>query len=1130
MDSSPLAPTDYPANPCLDSGQSLNQTDFEILLGAETETVKKALLAFGVFCLVSSLHAREPIRLASAPALSPDGKTLAFGWRGQLWRVASTGGVAQPLTVSGVGDGQPSYSRDGTKLAFVSARAGSPQVYVMNLTDGSWRQVTYHSEGSSLQGWYPDGRSLLLQASRDSAWRYGERFYQVEIESRAGEKMLFDTAGGEGQVSPDGKKLLFVREGVPWWLKGYKGSRAGQIWLYEFETQKFTQLVAHPSGAGRPIWRADSQGFYYVDRRNGVYQIRQRDLTGGNDRTVGEALPDAVDALCLSADGSTLVYRYRFDFYRLVVAEGKPQRIDIVCETPIDVDPIQRRVLQSAREVAFSDDGLEMALVAGGDVWVMDTELRRPRRVTRTPGEESSPVFSPDGKQLLFVSETDGQCDVWKATRGDAKKYWWQNDQFVLERLTTDGESKSHVRFSPNGKLMAFARGRGDLWVMRPDGKDARRLMPGVTRPEFDWSPDGKWIACAVYDADFNRDIWIVSVDGVREPFNVSRHPTNDSEPRWSPDGKMLAFVGQRGVNETGLFYVFLTRQADDLDAVDRATARALEKMQKAHAADQEASPATPADATRRRTAVTNGTVPRTKKSDRPVTIDFDGLPDRVHRAGTFLVADEPLCWSPDSKRLLFTASLGGQASLCTVNIPDDVKPKQLVARTGKNLRWLSRENRVFWLSDGVPGSIAATGETVSYPFSAYHDVSARDKYAAAFDLCWRTMRERFYDEALGRSDWSEVRRKYGPFARLAGDTESLAEVICLMLGELKGSHLGFIPHSERMVSASQWRPATGHLGVRFDGEYRGPGCKIREVLPGGPAEKVASRLLAGEVVAAVNGRNVDGPADLAKALTGPPDESVSLTVLDAKAVERRVDLRPISYASARSLLYDAWVRGNQRRVVDASGGKLGYLHIQAMNTSSFNQFVHDLFAVAAGKDGLVIDVRNNGGGSTTDHLLTALTQPVHSVAVSRGGQPGYPQDRKVFATWNKPIVVLCNQNSFSNAESFTHAIKTLKRGPVVGVPTAGGVITTERVEIMDVGRLSIPFRGWFLSSTGEDMEGNGAVPDFVVWPRPEDECCGKDAQLEKAIEVLRGEVEKWQKRSQPKLRKASQRPADKTK
>jgi tricorn protease len=207
------------------------------------------------------------------------------------------------------------------------------------------------------------------------------------------------------------------------------------------------------------------------------------------------------------------------------------------------------------------------------------------------------------------------------------------------------------------------------------------------------------------------------------------------------------------------------------------------------------------------------------------------------------------------------------------------------------------------------------------------------------------------------------------------------------------------------------------------------------------------------------------------------------------------------------------------------SGGTLGYLHIQAMDQASFEKFEEALYDAGAGKQGLIIDVRENGGGSTADLLLTALTQPEHAVTIPRGGTtPGYPHDRKIFATWNKPIVVLCNQNSFSNAEIFSHAIKTLKRGKVVGVPTAGGVISTGGTTIMDVGFLRLPFRGWYLTTNGEDLELNGAEPDVVIWPEPQDAARGVDRQLEKSVEMLKQDVSAYQNRIMPAPRKASQR------
>jgi tricorn protease len=370
------------------------------------------------------------------------------------------------------------------------------------------------------------------------------------------------------------------------------------------------------------------------------------------------------------------------------------------------------------------------------------------------------------------------------------------------------------------------------------------------------------------------------------------------------------------------------------------------------------------------------------------------------------------------------------------------------------------------------------------------------------------------------------------------------------MLGELNGSHLGFMATSAQGPGGApgpgprrgprgpgtpgapaadgpgdpRWNVTTAHFGLRFDPGYKGPGLKVRDVIPGTPADHKATRIVAGEVLLAVDGTTVDPALDLTKVLNGPIERDVKLTVRNLEGKEREVTLRPIAYQAARTLLYDKWVKDNRKTVDELTKGTLGYLHIQAMSMPSFYKFEEELYSAGAGKSGLIIDVRENGGGSTTDHLLTALTQPVHAITIPRGGGQGYPQDRRVYATWSKPIVVLCNQNSFSNAEIFSHAIKTLKRGKLVGVPTAGGVISTGASTIMDIGTLRLPTRGWYILETGEDMELNGAVPHYTLWPHPADFARGFDAQLSKAVEVLSADVKEEAQRPRPKLRKATER------
>jgi tricorn protease len=1093
-------------------------------------------------------RAAQVIRLANRPALSPDGKTLAFDWDGDIWSVPTAGGLAHRLTNHPARDRQPSFAPDGKHLAFISERSGSPQVHVMTARGGSPRQLTHHTSGCTLQEWCPDGRRLLINAARDHFWRRAERFFSVSAETRQAEQLLFDDYGQNGSLSPDGKRLLFTREGPPWWRKGYRGAQASQIWLYDFDEKAFRLVVAEETGCRWPLWKPDGKGFYYVSARDGSFNLWERPLDSGQGKQLTHFRDDAVVFPCISRDGSTLAFRHLFDLYCYHPGTNEtPCKIDIQHDSDPIKDRVERRVLRQASEAAFTADGLEIAFCAGGDLWVMDTELREPRQVTATAEEEKNPIFSPDGRSLLFIADRDARSDIYRAVpskSGDKDRHWWQHGPLTIERLTEDGGVKKSLQFSPDGSHISYLCGVGDLWIADADGRNARKLAASWNELEYDWSPDGKWLVYAQSDSDFNRDIWIIPADGSRKPFNLSRHPYNDSNPVWSPDGRLIAFAGRRGLTEVDIHYVWLRAEDDEKSSHERALEKALEKINKV----------------RKKPRSSGDSPAAAEKTETPqVVIDFEQIHRRIRRISIPQTTESGLFWSPDSRKLAFSAAIDGKRGTYTVDIVDDLKPKLLTAQTGTQPRWLKQGNQIVWLSSGLPASFSPgaakpaaalppaasptaaggdTGGAGGYRFQALQRVDLGQRNRAAFDLCWRTMRDRWYDERLGNRDWPSIRRKYSDMAAEAPDAEAFTTVVELMLGELNGSHLGFFaPGSRRFARlapqpeapATKWTETTAHLGVRFQPNFQGPGLKIRDVLPDGPASKRMSRLREDEVILKIDDVAVDSAMDLTRVLNGPLPRDVRLRVRGKDGKERDVTLRPIGYEQAQPLLYQAWMDGNRRIVDNSAQGTLGYLHISAMDAVSFSKFEAQLYAVGAGKDGLIIDVRENGGGSTTDHLLTALTQPVHAITVQRGGEPGYPHDRKIYATWNKPIVVLCNQNSFSNAEIFSHAIKTLKRGQLVGVPTAGGVISTGAERIMDVGILRVPYRGWFVIGSGADMELNGAVPDHILWPQPGQMPHGEDVQLKKAIEVLQADVRAWKQRPQPPLRKSSERSKNET-
>lgn len=1115
---------------------------------------------------------REPIRLLNDFSLAPDGKTLVFSFADEIWSAPVTGGAATRLTFHDADEKTPCISPDGRELAFTSTRNGGAQVFVMDLDGGAPRQITWHSEGYQLEEWLPSGDGLLARGSRDHFWRSAQRFIEIArparhdegaaAQDRRAEKVWFDDYGAQGSLSPDGTRLLFVREDVDWFRKGYHGSEAGQVWLFDRRDGTFRELLHDDAGCRWPLWRADGKGFYFVGQQDGTFNLYERELDGDASRQLTRYTDDGVLYPTISRDGSTIVFRRQFDLHVLhpLEAGATPQRIELWNAGDPLKPEFMRRTLTSATDCAFTDDGLEIAFVAGGDLFAMDTELKEPVRVTSTPEDENSPLFVRDEKgeanAIVFVSDQGGQCDLWRVERADPACFWWQSHDFLFRRLTQDSAVERSPKLSPDGTRIAYVKGPGDLMTIAPDGKDEKLLLAGWDGPNFDWSPDGQWLAFSRADDDFNSDVWILKADGTQPPFNVSVHPDNDGEPRWSPDGSMLAFTGRHEDQEVDVHYVFLKKADDEQDARDRRLKKALEKMekerkkkdepQKNKADEPKNKTDEPKPAGESATAASTAKVDKSpekdakkddakdgdKKDELPkVVIDFDGLRDRIHTLHIRESTERNLIWL-DDRKLAFDATVDAKPGVYSVDFPDELTPKLVAPKGITGARRLKKAKAFGGLSGGQPATFGAKGELTSFAFSANQEMRTAERQRTAFDAAWRAMRDGFYDGALNHRNWDEVRRKYQEAAEQAVDLGQLAQVIQMLLGELNGSHLGFIPGAggglggppaERLA----FTDVTAHLGARFDPTHPGPGWKVKSVILDSPAYEERSRLQPGDVILSVDGTSVDPSLDPTLVLNGPLARDIRLKVkapAEKGGAVRDVVIRPISYAQARSLLYDEWLAANRKAVEDASGGKLGYVHISSMDWPSFLRFDAELYKIGYGKDGLIVDVRANGGGSTADHLLTALTQPHHAITVPRGGGTGYPQDRVVYASWYKPIVVLCDQNSYSNAEIFAHAIHTLKRGRLVGVPTAGCVISTGAAPVLDVGMVRMPFRGWFLPYDGEDMELNPAVPDFVLWPKPGDLPAGRDEQLAKAIDVLKEDVAAWNARPQPTLRKASDR------
>ena len=1054
--------------------------------------------------LLLSASAKTQVTIPAVPTLSPDGKTLVFCWNGDIWRVPTSGGQATALTRHPGIDQWCRFSPDGKEIAFTSNRYGKSHLFVMPATGGEPTQIGFHSEGYTPECWTPDGKGVLFSGWRDHFGISAERMFITRRDKRAAEELVFDAFGDNGRLSPDGKKLLFTRDSVTLYRKGYRGSRASTIWLYDREQGTFSELCNHPGGNRSPMWKADASGFYFLSQENApCFNIWEHDFASSKNTQRTFHDDAAIILPAISRDGDTIVYRQLFDFYRFSPnqADAEPEKIDIhVVEDSIKQNE-RRRWYSSVwnndetGNVDWTRSGKEICFTAGGDLWVMDTVLKKPVQVTKgTIDHETECMFSKDDRAIYFLRDNGLGVNIMRATRADPAQPWWLNTEFKVEALTDDTHTRNNLGLSPDGETLSFTKDVFALKLSDKNGKNERHLVDGFSQIYYDWAPDSKWVCATLKDTADNYDIWILSTDPepAAPPYNLSRHSDYDMGGTWSPDGSKIAFFAERGVErELDIHWVYLRQEDEQRHRAEFDLARAK----------------------------SGGTSPKTPDNI-PVEIDFEGLTERIHRVTNANSRDYSTVWSHDGKALAFRGTVKGKAGMHKISWPNPGSPAFLTSNTGTNIDW--RKEGMFWLLNRIPAK-----DATSYSFKVYQTTDVVEYKRLAFRKIWRTLRDEFYDASMNGKDWEAMRVKYEDTAANTTHWYEFGRCISMLEGELNASHTGFRQDYKewKLWDYSEWEEDTGHLGLRFDHATKGPvaGLRIRELIPGSPCDRDGNRVLPGEYLVSVDGRAAKPGMDIAELMNGRSGQPVTVTISKVSGEQREMLLVPDSYKKIRDRVEEAWRDHNEQLVSEWSDDRYAYIHVDQMNWEKFNRFEHEMHSIAYGKEALVLDIRNNGGGFTADRMLAILSQPDHAFTIPRNGVVSYPRGYLVYTKWDKPIVVLCNQYTGSNGEIFSHAIKTMKRGQLVGVPTQGAVISMPSRKILDIGSLSLPRRGWFVGDTGEDMEMNGAVPDHIVELHPTDIPDGRDPQLKKAVEVLKADVDEWKKIKRPTARRAAE-------
>lgn len=1065
-------------------------------------------------------------------AWSPDGKTIAFNSRRDgalnVWRIDRDGSKLRQVTQSGQGVILGQFSPGGQTLgvhAWIEGdvyRASRP--YLVSLAGGPLRRL--HDAFGHDAVISPDGRWVAFErgASRWSRRSYrgpdSRDLWLYDLQT-ATFRRLTTWSGNDGMPHwVSSRRLLFVSDRL-------------------HDRANVFSLELSPDGQSQQAPQA---------------------LTDFRDRDVADLDVGGGRAVCVAWDAL-----YTLDLGR----KAGPQRVRFQASEdaldPIRLQPIDREIT----EAALSPDGKTVAVIAYGEVFVRAVgKHESTRRVTQGPAREQGLVWSPDGVRLYFSSDRDGTDSIYAAevslTGGEVRERYQASvapipssevsapreesgasseegakseDAEVKESENAEGKSEKEaeekdadekdadekdsggkkgkskedkeptpgarwadgLRFqvspviatpnqdakpspSPDGRLLAFRRGVGELWLHDLESGEARRFLPGWDASlHWQWSPDGRWLAYSQQNRNFNSEVWIAPIDGSREPVNVSMHPDDDYDPVWAGDGKSLAFVSTRE-DSADVYLVYLERALERLNSKGlaehySAAGKAAKGRKPLKAGAREELPA--------------------------LELDLERAYLRLRRVTDWPGDEQGILLSPDGKHLAFAGSQGGEPGLYRVRY-DGKKAKQLAgpgqlvgtSLSGETLVALAKKRAVL---------ISSAGKADPQPISAVLRIEVSALASQKFREAARILGARFYHPTMKGLDWPALSERYHELARRTRTSDEFSEVAARLVGELNASHLGIYPPRERSPRSE----TVGYLGA--DLVPREGGFRVKAVLAGGPADQEGMRLVAGDWIVEVERRAI-GPLDtMAALLRGRLGKDTLLTVRRLMAGRERptellVRLRPTSFREVRTLRYRTWTETRRKLVTAGSKGRIGYLHIRGMNYPSLVEFERDLYAAGYGKDGLLIDVRNNGGGWTADRVLASLTTKPHAYTVPRGSTAehvsGYPQGRLYIQRFTGPVNLLCNEKSFSNAEILSHAFKTLGRGTLVGEQTYGGVISTGATTLVDGTRVRLPFRGWYLPD-GTDMENNGAIPDLRVPTTPEDESSGFDRQLQRATQDL---------------------------
>ena len=1113
--------------------------------------MRRILLGMALLLGISPLATAREARLVRYPDYHA-GK-IAFAYLGDIWTADEDGKNVQRLTVHKARDVYPRFSPDGRWIAFSSDREGNMDVFVIPAAGGAVRRLTIHSADETVLDWTPDGKGVLFASQRGEDFM--GKLYVVPVDGGL-PKDAGPDMGVAGSYSPDGTRLAINRKSQAYWRKYYRGAYQSDVTVMDLTSKTFKDVTSFDGMDSWPLWGRD--GFiYFVSDREGkgltnVWRVRE---SGGQAEQITHFSAGDVRFPGISGDGKTIVFEHDFGIWKLDVAsrDVKPITLEIAAETQETLTEF-REFNSTVDDYDLAPDGKRVVLSVHGELFSVptDEEGGELRQLTEGASRDRDVQYAPDGKSIAFVSDQTGREEIHVIAADGSGP---------ARRLTDLDTLKSSIVWSPDSKLVAFTTSDRKLYTIGADGKNLKELAStnyGPIGPPA-WSPDGKLIAYSKADVSRSTDVYLIPSAGGEEK-KITFDSADESNPRFSADGTKVYFTRREGdvgadTRPTSHLYCVplekLTRDPDEPEQRPDGSSEGAPETRRAMAA-RTVTPRTP-------TIDWAGLKRRTRQVTRTGSV-FNYLPAGDGRTVIF-VASEGGAGATGPPGAAGGRGGGGTASIYSIqdngkrmtriaaatpraaSDADDDRPRGMRGgfRGGISGLRLTKDGRTLYFQEGEsiyttsvgggggggPAAMAAQGggggprggggggdaaaaggvgggAKRRINFNVTVRIDKPQEWEEMFDDAWRCMKYRFYDPKLHGTDWDAKRAKYKPLVAFVADRQELMNVINEMIGELNASHTGAAAGRSRTTGAGEAAPIiTRHLGLDLASDPATGRYRVTHVYEDGPADKDWIKLAKGNYLIAIDGKPVKAGEDYYAFLGRRLNRKVELTINDKPTPEGawKVKYEPIPATAFNALRYERWVKARRQYVDKASNGRVGYLHIQAMDQPSLAKFKKEL-AEFRHKEGLVIDERWNGGGNIEQELLAILVQRPYEVWQPRGLEP----TERPFSGYFGPKVVLQNWRSASNAEMFPAGFRALGLGKVIGTPTMGAVIGTGSYSLIDGSTIRTPGVGVFLADSARtNMENHAVQPDIYVENTPEDNLAGRDRQLEVAVaEVMK--------------------------